>query len=602
MNNPTLVSFATSILVLSLWSSALPSDRWFPVQAVPKGVVTSGLHEGFEQVKSPGGQSTIGGLGATHMMVQSIAGLAAAAVNRGELDEMVWIGANGPDYARWYGDLVGRLKLQERGIYRPWELVRRYHEKGIIKGYILYSFDYSDGDLYGRRKNLDNSVNVATSVAGILEGILIEEGQQAQAEALGLKMLLDARDKSLPWCFQTYRDRLNRNMICAQDPRVPHIRALAIGHRCMTVYGIEEPTPAIMAWLEPLSPVLGWNEGDEGVQTSLSSDYGHFQTATNWSLNLPILSAGADDAPVKKVRNVDPQTLDWDRPRHAASFVMSDGDNVQWLMFNFCLARPQSYWNNPLHGTFPFSWTTPLGHLVQICPEVARFLAQTQPDNVSLIELGGGYYYPDLFGRKRTEKDLLARHARRLWTHMQKAGVKVLAMNCQDLDSRQALAAYRTYAQEMDGLLGMLAIQYYPYEGGAGEVFWVKNRHGIEIPVVTCKYSIWANVTGRPRIGTPAKIARLINREAATAAEQGRRSYSWTVVHSWSFFKQAAGSDDQSENMPQEDASQRGGQRGVAPVKWCIDRLAPQVKPVNIEELLWRIRMDHNPQHTRDRF
>ena len=40
-----------------------------------------------------------------------------------------------------------------------------------------------------------------------------------------------------------------------------------------------------------------------------------------------------------------------------------------------------------------------------------------------------------------------------------------------------------------DGLLAMLVFQYAPYEAGAGKVFWVKDRLGLDVPVITARYS-----------------------------------------------------------------------------------------------------------------
>jgi len=38
---------------------------------------------------------------------------------------------------------------------------------------------------------------------------------------------------------------------------------------------------------------------------------------------------------------------------------------------------------------------------------------------------------------------------------------------------------------------------------------------------------------------------------------------------------------------------------GVTPIGWCIERLDKNIKVVSPEELLWRLRMEHNPIQTR---
>ena len=603
MLQPRLAVPALLLLAAGLSSSeaaGTATERWWPVQRVPAAIVCSEPMGGLGEVRSPSGKSTRGHLGATHMMVQSVAGLAARAVNEGACGEMVWIGTTNPDYEQWYAALIERLGLEERGTLGAWDLVARFVAKGAIKGYVLYSYDYSDGPIFTEREAIDHSANVASSVAGLLKAVLIEEGQEERARALGLEKLFDARGKEYGACFEAYRDRLNRRMLCTQDPKAPHNRAMAIAHQAFVVYGRESPVPEMMAWLEPLSPILGWNGGDEYQQTVLSTEHGHIQTATNWCLNLPALSAGTEAAPTKRVRSVDPRQISWDDSRHQVAFVMSDGDNVQWLMGSFLRYTERSYWNSPAHGRFPFGWTGCLTHLRQLCPQAIDYLVETQPAQSSVLEMGGGYYYPDRFGARRKEPGLLAAHARRVWAHLQRVGVRVLEVCATDLESPATLEAFRTYGREMPGLVGILAIQYSPYEAGAGKVFWVKDRSGIDIPVVTARYALWGNANGHgPRIGTPAKVARVINESVARAEGEGEQARGWCVAHCWSYFRHAPGVDEDAENMDQTNGHAAGGRRGVEPVEWCVERLRPNVKAVTPEELLWRVRMAHHPDQTR---
>lgn len=574
--------------------------RWWPVQAAPQAVVRTTDYDTFTPLKGPHGETVPPAFAAEHMLVESVAGLVAKAVNEGRATELVWIATRNPDYRDWYQRTVQRLHLEERGPFTPWRLVERYVETGLIKGYILYTYDFSPRGMSRYAKDMDLSVNVATSLAGVLEAILVEQGQEQQAKRLGLKRLLDARGKTQQWCFDTYKERFTRRLLCCQDPKAPHARALAIAHRALVLYGPDPPLTAAMEWLEPLSPVLGWNGGDEFKSTSLSTAFGQIQTATNWCMNLPFLMAGSEHAAFRKLPRFDPWTLDWNDKRSATAFVLTDGDNVQWLLGNFFRARERSYWNSPDTGRFPFTFSACLTQLVQLCPAAANHAVESRKPLTSLVEWGGGYYYPERFGSRRPNgRELLAQHARRTWENMRKTGTRIIGLNVHDLDSPQALKAYRIYAREMDGLLGILAFQYFPYEGGAGKVFWVRNRRGIEIPVVTARYSIWAGSNPRARSGTPARIAARLNENATTAQRAGKRNLDWVICHCWSWFRRAPGADKDAEDMPQTDAWKHGGKRGVTPVGWCVDRLSNEVHVVPIEELLWRIRMAHDPAQTR---
>ncbi|HVM63012.1 MAG TPA: hypothetical protein VMV72_19290 [Verrucomicrobiae bacterium] len=536
------------------------------------------------------------------MMVQSVSGLAARAVNEGHGDEMVWVTVeDNVDVEDWLARLLRRQpQLEMRGTFAPWELVDRYEKRGLIKGYVLYRADHSKGELNEHRPGMDCSVNVATSLAGLLDAIIVDEQLEAEAKAHGLKMLMDVRDKTQAWCFERYKDRFNRRMVCTQDPRKPNVRDLAIAQKSLVVYGYAEPVPAIMKWLEPLSPILGWNGGDEFKTTRMSTVAGHIQTSTDWCMNLPVLMAGTETAGSTGARAFDPRTIDWKDTRSAVSFVDTDGDNVDWSEGDFFRARnSQNYWANPDRGKLPFGWSCCFAHLAQLCPEAIEYAVASQSANDSFIEWGGGYYYPDQFGLDRPNRwELLARHAQRTWALMKQNNTRIIGFNVTQHDSPDALKAYEVFARQTDGLLAILVFQYYPYEGGAGRIFWVKDRNGIELPVITARYSIWEHANTRPRAGTPAKIARVIRQSVENTPRDDGPRYDWVIVHAWSWFKKAPGEDENAEDMPQQDAAANGGQSIYGPATWCAERLPGSIRVVRPEELVWRIRMKHNTEQT----
>lgn len=527
------------------------------------------------------------------MMVQSIAGLAAKAVNEGQGAELVWVETGNPSLTEWLSRWQAAHPEVSVANATPWELVDHFTKRGIIRGYIVYSRDKSRRELNAYSADMDCSVNVATSLSGILDGIIMEESIENEATARGLKRLADARGKTQAWCFETYRDQFNRRMLCAQDPKKPHTRDFAIAQKAFVVYGGAEPTPTAMKWLEPLSPILGWNGGDEFVTTDLSSRYGHIQTATDWCMNLPVLMAGSEQAALPEIQSISPASIDFNDKRSAVSFIQTDGDNVQWLQGNFF--HHPSYWKNPDRGRIPFGWSTCFAQLAQLTPQAINFAIETASANDSMLEWGGGYYYPDHFGAARDNRwELLAQHARRTFALMQKTHSRIIAFNVAQHDSADARKAYEVFARETEGLLGILVFQYAPYEAGAGKTFWVKDRSGLDLPVVTARYSIWENSNQRSRSGTPAKVAREI-RESSD-----KLRYDWVITHAWSYFKQAPGADENAENIPQEKANIHNGQRGYSPVLWCAESLPPNIRVVTAEELLWRIRMQHNPQQTKN--
>src|ERR1017187_8425222 len=141
---------------------------------------------------------------------------------------------------------------------------------------------------------------------------------------------------------------------------------------------------------------------------------------------------------------------------------------------------------------------------------------------------------------------------------MKWTGTRIIGFNLPQYDSPEAHRAYKEFTSQTDGLLAILVFQYDPYEGGAGTTFWVKDRNGIEVPVITARYSIWEHANRRERAGTPAKIAREIVETVEKTPSGQLPRYDWVICHAWSYFKKAPGTDENTENMAQENAPNQG--------------------------------------------
>ena len=195
--------------------------------------------------------------------------------------------------------------------------------------------------------------------------------------------------------------------------------------------------------------------------------------------------------------------------------------------------------------------------------------------------------YPYEFAKNRPNREeLLIEFARRMNWHFKKLNIKIFGFICKDVFSKEARQAYEIYAREIEGLTGMVAIQYSPYNMG-GDIIWVKNNKNIEIPIVTAKFSIWSGLFDNPLCGGPDYIAALINRDAAKAAKlkEKKNPLSWTIIHAWSDFSKTAHSTD----LPI---------KGYNASKISDQLLSPQVKNISLHELLWRIRERHYEHST----
>jgi hypothetical protein len=529
---------------------------WWPVQESPDAIVTCTVKRASDAREMN--------------LAQSVAGLVALALNEGTTKEGVWLSTVNPDYAGYYTSLVKRLHAKEPGKYPVWDLVERYRKQGLIKGYILYDYN-----------SRDNSVNLATVYAGLKKGVLVDITQEAAAQKKGLTRLYDARGKVFTEAlFTTLKQELNPHLLVLGNPAFSNNRDYAIAHKSMVYYGVDSFFTTVLQWVQPLSPVIGWNKGDEFKHIEPCTRWGLINTASDWCMNLSLLSVPATQEPAK-IRSLDPGSINWKEAENYHSFVMSDGDNMQWTFGGFL--NSTDYWSNPYTTRIPMSFTSCVLNLSQAGADVYDRLVQSQPAGVSVVEYGGGYYYPDLFAKARpTPEKWLRAYAAMINVQMKKTGAKVFGFLCKNVASAAAQAAYRIFAEEIEDLTGMIAVQYSPYNGGAGATWWVKNKKGIEIPVVSAKYQLWANLPKKGS-GDPAAVAGWINADNTNASSENRQ-LNWTIVHAWSQFAD-------KENKAQE--------RGVTPVELTKEMIEPGTKIVSIEELLWRLRMQHNAAVTR---
>ncbi|OPZ06407.1 MAG: hypothetical protein BWZ10_02962 [candidate division BRC1 bacterium ADurb.BinA364] len=95
-------------------------------------------------------------------------------------------------------------------------------------------------------------------------------------------------------------------------------------------------------------------------------------------------------------------------------------------------------------------------------------------------------------------------------------------------------------------------------------------------------------------MGSPARIAALINEAPYEGPPCDETYFDWTVVHAWSRFLDIGDSDDPLAEIPPPNRSAGGlseAEGGVGPVQWLMRRLAPHVRVVAPEALLLLMRL-----------
>ena len=565
---------------------AHPDWEWWPDQAKPKAYVSVSLDQ----------------LGKKHLqenlvLAESLSGLAAQAVNAGDFDEMAWI-EWGPreSHREWLLQYTKSSQVEYRGSFTPMQLLRRYKDRGLVKGYIIYTPDTSNNPGRKDSAGMDFSLNVATTAAGVLGGVLVTPEMVPEMEALGLPLLLDARGKTERWAFESYKDKLNRRLLFMQSPQNPNARDSAIAQKAMAVYTLQDPLPDVMAWLEPLSTVYGWYAINEGTSVTAVSKAGHILVAADWCMNLPLYASGRDRDQFSRPLSPKPALDDikaW-AGAPAVSYMLSDGDNLQWLLGGF--THNPRYWMNPARGKIPFGWTVCPGDILSQAPMVWEYLKKhTLPRDAFVAH--AGYFYPDLLGKNlapEKRRELLTALARRINGMMKESGCRILTFLCMEVDNEDAREAYAIFAKEMPDVLAVFPIKFAPYEGGDGKVYWLNDGRGGEMPFITARYSIWSEVnrSKRPRAGSPEQVSWSINQDLA--ARDGNFS-EWVIIHAWSGFEQERlfSADERVPNYMGKDSAW-----GPEAALLSAEKLDPKIRVLNPEELAWLIRWQRNPEAT----
>lgn len=446
--------------------------------------------------------------------------------------------------------------------------------------------------------NNPESGNVGVVASHVYNAYISDVSREQSFKDNGFTMAYDATGKTVADAFHEFKDECSNKALVVMPVHTGELADFAIANN-LFVFNLnkEYGNPAagqntelfreILAWLEPNSPVYGWEVGvgeDEFVRPV--SESGNMMIATS-DYNIPFFSKDYRKEQKQTLANViNPQDIDYDKPGRFVSFYLSDGPHLGWHMTGLY----EDYMSDPATSEVKMSFGTTISNLSQVSPAKSDFLMANQPKNSTYIEsFGGGYWYSDDFGKAKNRPELLKSLAEKVGAHMRQHRIKVLEQIAHDPKSPEAMEAYQAFVDANDQLEGIIAIQYAPsYAAGGGEILWVTNKAGYDIPVITVRYSIWnMGDHNTERDGTPAFVAHKLN------AEPESSKFSSVIVHAWSTFTDIEGADDElAENAA------GGTLKGSSAAKACADRLDGDVNVVNTQELVWRVRMEYRPEQT----
>lgn len=542
-----------------------------------------------------------------HLLTQSLAGLVHRAAQRKRTDVGIWMGSERENS----GYAVSHAALRTLGIgcagtASTLDLATKSFEK--IDGVDVNVKHLVDGYVLTDVANNPESNIVASTASHVYNAIIVDVRDRAIFDKAGYRMLYDATKKTTRDAWREFRDRCDNRALVLMPVNTGELREFAIANNLFVInlnhfYNDRsrgdnfDLFDEVLAWLRPNSPVYGWDQGiDENKIANHISMWGNQSLPYDWGYNTTMTSVvypQRQDYPGCK--NIDPNALDYTLDKKFVSFYLTDGDNIQWMMGGF----DGIWYQHPLSAQMKMTYGVALANTAMIGPSQMANIFRLQPQQVSLFERCS-YFFLDTYATKKDRGPALRQLAQAEARHMQMHGNRILGtVTLEDAGTPAALEGYRLLIEANDQLDGIIAIQYSPYADGEGRVFWFTNKKGYRIPVLCTKYSVWNTGTiNHDYEGSPAFVARKLKQDPASNAK-----FSLVCVHAWSkFLDKGTTGDEIAENIPDYERiswHRPGIVHSAGAAELCARRLGDDYQIVNAQELIWRMRMDHDPVNTK---
>jgi hypothetical protein len=419
-----------------------------------------------------------------------------------------------------------------------WELMERFSSS--LEGYLLY-----DGQT--------SSQSVAMSLAGTLHGVAITPALQAAAEEVGLSLLLDVRGKDEAWCWENHASSFSNAMLTEQWETTGHGEFLLdfpIAEKAFIYFDEtcgDFRTQLASVMIHPL--IFGWgaicNEYEFAKGASLG---GASVVASDFSSNLSALSNVAD-VPLTGNHHADPNATA-EEDVHYVAFVMSDGDNIQFIQNSF---NHERWWGSEHRGSFPMGWEmSPV--LADAAPTLLSWVygSATPLDQLLAGPSGRGYFFPshhsDPTGAAAKSASAMAATDMRIAVVLNDGG---------GLEAGDAFTAQ----SEIDGVLYK---DFADYNGLSGALRWSNGK-----PILAMRHLLWNNGSTED---SPEGVAASLNAAPASPLTN-IGSYSVVNIHAWS-------------EWPENPY----GTGAMDAAKWTVELLEPHVRVVSPEALLLHLK------------
>lgn len=345
----------------------------------------NGLWTRFSTPKTVLVASTTGLSSADLLTVTTLQGL----YNGAQKSSRLYLSANAQDDA-WLTQLPADVQVQQ---------VDPAPDQTLVQTLLARFRDAYRGAVVTNPTNPD-TVNLATTLGGLDQLVVIDPDQQAMAEALGIPVSysfdtadFDGNDpvKTYQWGVDNLLPRTSTTMLAAlRGSTVGGSRDYAVATRAfvfnLTTDDADQKAllTTVLAHVGHNTPIIGYVP-DENPDVAYLSSLGHFLNGSTNSSNLTVWAAM-------------PTQTRWTQPSEAApiaakpntvyvSFLESDGDNV-----DFMDATMVKEWQDANFGALPEGWTDAPA-AADLAPSWLRYYYAHLPANSELVAGPSGVGY-----------------------------------------------------------------------------------------------------------------------------------------------------------------------------------------------------------------
>lgn len=419
------------------------------------------------------------------IMVETLQGIVA------QEKAQIYVLRNQAASKKWLEELMDKEKVSVTYADNAWDLVEQFRSSIVDNGFVVYKID-------------DPSLNVACTVSGVKGYVAIEESIVDMAVNNGLVQMEDVRDKDEKWAFDTYKDQLNTGLIMSQPYNNYAFRDYGVATKSLFFYDDNTDNVfEVYTHMEDNGVVMGWYR-DEMVGVDISSMLEKITLAADHAHNLSTYASF--DSGVMKQKKQQSYKVKSDDV-HYVTFMMSDGDNVQWYTNGMLLDR--RFFGAKNRGEFPIGWSIP-PTLVDLAPIIMEYAYDSQTNNDEFVAgvSGAGYINPGTY-----DEEAFAEFADITGEYMERADLSYL----QILDGGMKQKAVDEFARQ-EQIEGGFYMVGFRYKEGAGNVMWSNGK-----PFVAYRDALWDENVEKfaERINNLEKNAKSVN------------GYSAIVVHAW---------------------------------------------------------------------